>query len=182
MRNTALALEKILIEGKVFKGGATWGILEKFFEKQREKILEDLSCAASPAEIDCLKEQIESNEYYEDNVRVVDPDYLDNKDNISALFALNSKLCSVQGVENLAAARELMELKYLLIYSPEKNNLATKMFENDPELTEKERKLFTAYDYYNARGKKVLLLSPDMNLHKRARERGLDAITLDGIS
>ena len=33
MKTTGRFLEKILIEGKVFKGGATWKKLEKFFEK-----------------------------------------------------------------------------------------------------------------------------------------------------
>lgn len=181
MNSTAITLEKILIEGKVFKSGATWKILETFFEKTREKILGDLSTVASQNEIDCIAEQIEANEYYDANVRIVDPTYLNDKGNIPSLFALNSKLCSVDGAENGEAAKELMGLKYLLIYSSDKNTLATKRFENDPNLSETERKLLTACDYFKSRDKKVILISPNESIIKRAEEEGFIATKLEKI-
>ena len=69
--NTAITLEKILIEGKVFKSGATWRILETFFEKKREQILSELSGVASETELESLQEQIAANQFYDNNVKII---------------------------------------------------------------------------------------------------------------
>lgn len=176
MKEQGRILEKILIEGKVFKGGATWKKLEKFFEKPRETILEDLSTVATPEEINFIVDQIDANEHYQENVRIIDPACLDDKANIPALFSLNSKLCSVTSAEGGAAAQELKDLNYLMIFSRSINDYAATKYDNDNALDEKEQEMFAAYDYFNSRSKKVLLMTPDENTLKRAAERGINAV------
>lgn len=176
--NTAITLEKILIEGKVFKSGATWRILETFFEKKREQILSELSVVASKTELESLEEQIEANQFYDDNVRIIDPAYLQEKEVLPKLFALNSKLCSVDGIEEMEAAKELIGLRYLKIYSSSKNNLATKRFENDSTLSDDEKRMFTAYDYFKSRDKKVMIITPSEAVLRKAKEEGFDAMSL----
>lgn len=174
----ALGLERILIEGKVFKGGATWSILERFLEKKKEKIIEDFSMAANPAELECLVEQIEANEYYEENVRIIDPEYFKDPKNIDSLFSLNAKLCSVQEDEMTDTAKELMALKYLLLFSRE-YGLMIKPSNEKKSIGKKEEELLAAYEYFMSRNKKVILLTPNKNLLKKAEEKGIVASTLE---
>lgn len=179
MADQGMALKRDLIEGKVFKGGATWRLLEKFFEKKREEIIRELSEVVLPGDLSAIEEQIKANEYYDGNVRIVDPQYLQNKDYVFCLLDLNAKLCSIEGAEETEGARELIGMNYLKIYSPFKNKLATTRYENDPSLNEKEKKMFTAYDFFKSRGKNVLLLTPDEELIKRATEAGIETSTLN---
>lgn len=181
MTDHARNLKKRLIEGKVFKGGANWRELERFFEMPKEEILEDISSVASPEEIDCMVEQIMANEYYERNVRIIDPTYLESKDNVPSLLTLNSKLCSIMGAEDREAARALMELNYLKIYSPDKSKLSTGRYEEASSLSESEKQMYTAYDYFKCRGNRVLLLTPNNNIIKRAATAGIEASTLESV-
>ena len=179
MKQQGRILERILIEGKVFKGGATWRKLEKFLEKSQDVILKDLSEVATPEEINFIVEQIEANEYYQENVRIIDPACLNDKANLPALFSLNSKLCSITSAENTAAAQELKALNYLWIFSSALSESGITKYDNDMALSKKEQELFAAYDYFDSRGKKVLLITSEEDLRAKAAERGINAITFN---
>ena len=179
MKTTGRFLEKILIEGKVFKGGATWKKLEKFFEKSQDEILKDLSEIATPEEINFIVEQIAANEHYQKNVRIIDPECLEDTENLPALFALNSKLCSITSAKDCVAAQELKSLNYLWIFSPNLANGSVTVYDGDKELNQKQKDLFVAYDYFNSRGKKVLLVSPNKNTRVKAAEHGINAVAFD---
>lgn len=179
MKQQGRILEKILIEGKVFKGGATWKKLEKFFEKPKDVLLKELSEVATPEEISFIVEQIEANERYQENVRIIDPTCLVDMTNLPALFSLNSKLCSITSATAGAAAQELKDLNYLWIFSSALNKGGLTKFEGDTALNEKERELFAAYDYFYNRGKKVLLLTTDENTRVKAAERGINAVAFE---
>lgn len=176
MKDTARILEKQLIEGKVFKGGATWKKLEKFFEKSQRMILEDLSEVATPEEISLLVEQVTANEYYQENVRIIDPTYLNDKANIPALFRLNSRLCSVTDANDGEAAQELKELNYLLIFSRSTGDYSLTRYDNEVNLNERQKEMFAAYDYFNSRGKKVLLMTHDEDTIKKAAMFGINSV------
>lgn len=179
MKQQGRKLEKILIEGKVFKGGATWKKLEKFFEKSKDVLLKELSEVATPEEISFIVEQIGANEHYQENVRIVDPACLVDVANLPALFSLNSKLCSITSATAGAAGQELKDLNYLWIFSSALNEGGVTKFDGDPALDNKERELFAAYDYFDIRGKKVLLLTPDENTRVKAAERGINAVAFE---
>lgn len=179
MKTTGRFLEKLLIEGKVFKGGATWKKLEKFFEKSRDQILKDLSEVATPEEISFIVEQIQANEYYQENVRIIDPECLMDTENLPALFALNSKLCSIAAAKGCTAAEELKSLNYLWIFSPDLSDGPANAYDGEKDLNQKQKDMFAAYDYFNCRGKKVLLISPDENTRVKAAERGINAVAFE---
>lgn len=181
MKEQVRLLEKSLIEGKVFRGGASWKKLEKFFEKSREEILADLAECATPEEISFIVEQIQANEHYQANVRIIDPVCLEDKANLPALFSLNSKLCSITSAQNCVAAQELKDLNYLWIFSGPQGESSITVYDGDKNLNQKQKELFAAYDYFNSRGKKVLLISSDENTRIKAADRGINAVSFEKV-
>lgn len=179
MKRQALLLEKKMIEGKVFKGGATWNKLEKFFEKSRDEIQQDLTEVATPEEIRFISEQIEANEYYQKNVRILDSACLENHANLSALFALNSRLCTTVYAQGCKGTQELKSLNYIWFFDGEQNEPYVNKYCADKNLSRQEIDLFAAYDYFCDHGLSVLLVSPNETVRGNAANYGINAIAFD---
>ena len=176
MKQDALAIQKRLLEGKVFRGGASWRKLEKFLGKSRILILEELSLVATREEIDRIEAQIEANEFYQKNVRVVDPEYLKDSSNVEKLLMLNSKLYTVETDEPLVETEEVMNLNMLSRFKD-----SFSRFSVDENLTKKEKRLFAAYDYFNNRGKNVIILTSEKDTHAKAESREIKVRDLGKI-
>lgn len=178
MESQTRILERYIIEGKVFKGGATWKKLEKFFGKSQEVILEELSTVATAEDIKYIVDQINANQHYLENVRIIDPTCLRNKDDLRAFLTLNSKLYSISGAEDTEVGKDLMELNYLKIFDSSEKNLGPRKYDSDT-MTEKEIELFRVCEHFKMYGKKVLLLTSDEETVRKAAAYDINAATFD---